>query len=56
MDEFQRGYERERGAASFRAHASCLGCLLGMAFVAVVFVVWMILSAFFLAIHPAASP
>jgi hypothetical protein len=46
MDEFQRGYERERGAQSYRARSSCLGCLLGLAFVAVVFVAAMVLSVF----------
>lgn len=45
MDEYQRGYERERGAFSYRARASCLGCLVGMAFVAVVFAAVMLVSA-----------
>jgi hypothetical protein len=57
MDEFQRGYERERGAASYRAKASCLGCLVGLALVAAVLAALVVLSAFltFMAL-PASSP
>jgi hypothetical protein len=46
MDEFQRGYERERGAASYRAKATCLGCLVAMAFAVVLLIALMLVSAF----------
>ena len=47
MDEMQRGYERERGAAQYRSKASCLGCIIGLAFAAVVLVTLLLASAWF---------
>ncbi len=57
MDEFQRGYEREQGAASYRAKASCLGCLVGLAIAAAVIMALSMLSAYltFVAL-PASNP
>ena len=57
MDEFQRGYERERGAHSYRARANCLGCLVAMVFTVVLLAVLTALSAFLTFVTlPAANP
>jgi hypothetical protein len=45
MDEIERGYHRERGAAQYRAKSSTLGCLIGLAIAAVVLVVLTLISA-----------
>lgn len=45
MDEYQRGYERERGAASYRTKAGYLGCLVGLAVAVAMIAVLTLLSA-----------